>query len=154
MGFTTIGWVFIIFSIGATINMGIEAALISLPGIIILLSHVGVLIDPERRRIKEYVWAFFVKFGRWQVLGEGTDILVLQKKRTLGYNLRGIGPYFRTKESTYEIYFATPNHLSKVLVCRKYDKEQAYEEARKIGNLMGCELVAYNPGRRRPRKVL
>ena len=52
------------------------------------------------------------------------------------------------------VYFADKNHFDKVLICRRRDKEKAYQEAREIAEEMGCEFVSFNPGRRFQRKLL
>ncbi|MEL6845839.1 MAG: hypothetical protein AAFP02_21745, partial [Bacteroidota bacterium] len=68
---------------------------------------------------------------------------------------RGGGiPFYQLKESVYEICFANRTHFSRMLVCRIYDKEQAYQEATELAAKMKCDLVVFNPGRRFPRKVL
>ena len=167
LGFTLFGVLVVIIGIGFFLN-GLPAEfyaintwaevigiLVSLIGLTFVLSYSGVMLDPKTRKIKVYTSILFLKAGRWESLDEFKDVIVLRKKRVFGFGTHGDhGATTHTSQVDFEVYFADKNHFDKVLICRRRDKEKAYQEAREIADEMNCEFVSFNPGRRFQRKLL
>ena len=122
-------------------------------GLAIVISYSGIIIDLEKNRYKNYVWVFGLKIGKWNELNNYRDLLVLRRKSSTGYNLRGMTMQSLSSVE-YELLFANSNHIHQILICKYNDKEAAYEEAGKLEYLTQRELVQYNPSMRNPRKKL
>lgn len=153
-GLSLTGWVPLLFSIGAYYNIGLAGLLFVIPGCLLLTITTGTIVDPSKRRFKEYVWVMFMRIGRWYPFDEYEDIIVLSKNKTLGYNFNLAAQYQTATEYAFEIYVTSHKHLEKTLLCRIKDKETAYREAHKLGELLGFEVAVFNPGGRWPRRVL
>lgn len=126
-----------------------------LVGLTITFSITGIILDTERKRIKEYTSIWFMKFGKWYSLDSYPDILVLRRTRSNGMNMYGTGSTMMTTSTViFEVSFASPNHLELFLIARKYNEHEAYRLARELEKETGHELVRYNPGKQRPRMKL
>ncbi|MEZ4825127.1 MAG: hypothetical protein R3C61_02365 [Bacteroidia bacterium] len=156
LGFTIFGVVVALIGGRLFFFDGIVLGLVPLiAGLAITFSHTGILLDIPGKRIKEYTWVLFIKFGRWHSLESYPDILVLRRKRSMGITTYGGGATVRTQsEVVFEVSFANPNHLDLFLICRKADEQEAYTLARELEAETGHELVRYNPGKQRPRVKL
>ncbi|MEZ4776416.1 MAG: hypothetical protein R3D00_24790 [Bacteroidia bacterium] len=126
-----------------------------LVGLTITFSITGIILDTERKRIKEYTSIWFMKFGKWYSLDSYPDILVLRRNRSNGMNMYGTGSTIMTTSTViFEVSFASPNHLELFLIARKYNEHEAYRLARELEKETGHELVRYNPGKQQPRMKL
>ncbi|MEO0895379.1 MAG: hypothetical protein AAFY71_03090 [Bacteroidota bacterium] len=127
-------------------------------GISLLPVFEGVIIDPEARRIKNYVNWLGLKIGPWHSLDNHGDVLVLSVKKKYGYGLGEDYHDFSDNHTIslkeYDIYLANPTHYDKWLICSIENRNKAYAEANDIARALGTEVVQFNPGRRNKRVVL
>lgn len=124
-------------------------------GIHLFFTTHGVRIDPNLRRVKQYVRFALFRLGSWQKYTETNDILCIRSKEkhnvydeTRGHD-RSVSLSVK-----YEIYLADRNHFNLTLLRSFSSDAEAEYEADILADQMGLPWVQYNPGRRMPRKVL
>ena len=128
----------------------------ALIGLGFLLYRSGLDFDAEQQRFRVFFTVFGIKVGKWEPLSAYPDLVVLRSKKKSSdeYLEDEIPSYSSDTWVEYELYLASPNHFKLILVNHYDDKMAAYHAAEDLLSFMGCQLVQYNPGRRRPRKLL
>lgn len=123
-------------------------------GIIGCTIREGILIDPVENWYKYYFRLGFINLGVRKKLDTYQDILCLRYKKKVSRYTENQGEIERDAGVQYEVYLASPNHFDMILVHTSKSNIEAEEKAHILGQDLGMEWVQYNPGGRRPRKVL
>lgn len=132
------------------------AMICGLIGLGFLFYRTGLAFDVSKRRFRTFFTVYGIKLGRWEKLSDYPDLVVLRsKKKYSEEELDGeIPTYGDSSWIEYELYLASPNHFNLILINSYEDKMTSYHAAEDLVSLIGCELVQYNPGQRRRRKLL
>ena len=155
LGFTLWGVLIVVFGFGLMLDWILWGMIPIMLGLGMVMSYSGVQLDPQARKVKDYTWTWFMKLGKWQSLKGYNDVIVLRSKKTFSFGMHGgYGASMEASQVDYEVFIVNGNHFSRILICRKRNQDAAYREARTIATKMDCELVRYNPGRKRRRVVL
>lgn len=106
----------------------------------------GILLDPDKKRFKEYQQIFGVKFGSWESMDEFPDIVILKK------NLSSkVTTYFTASEgiisesTVFDICLANKSHHKKIEAARIKNLEKAKELANEYAAKLNKEVKPYNP---------
>ena len=123
-------------------------------GILVTTLKEGIIIDPVERWYQYYFSVLSIKFGGRKNLDSYTDILCLRYKKKYSLYTEYQGEKEMDGGVRHEIYLASPNHLNMILIKTANSNVDAEAKAHELGQQLGLEWVQYNPGARRPRKVL
>lgn len=144
----TLGGVFLLWTanwVGAGICLALSATL--------FLLHQGVDVDLEQRRVKPFLLVLGVRWGKWKPLAHTPDMVVLRSTVISPFSMLYSGAQQLTfRDTVYDVYLASPSHLTLIQLRRLRGESNAYQSASTLARQMGVSLVRYNPGQRRPRR--
>ncbi|MEL6250599.1 MAG: hypothetical protein AAFR87_01205 [Bacteroidota bacterium] len=122
--------------------------ILTILGLGFLLSRTGVKIDPARDRYKYYFNFLALTFGNWKSLNSYGEVVLLRSK----YQQKKAR--FQPEKVVYDLYMGTQNHLKLLFISSIQSSEEAELEAMQLALLFKRDWVEYNPGFRRPRRIL
>lgn len=124
-------------------------------GLGLVLVSEGVQIDPKQERYRQYFQVFMIKLGKWNPYTSNNDILCLRsREKHVGYSEKMEADIEFSGPVKYEVYLADRNHFHLTLLKSSSSNLDAEYEADYIAEQLGLKWVQYNPGRRRPGKIL
>lgn len=140
-----LGYLITLIGILGVFSRGFETLFISLIGVGLSFTRLGVLIDNENGKFKEYTSVFWLKIGKWDSLKTYPYLTVLQisEKNTM-YSRANVE--HSSRNMVYRITLLNKNHYSKILLKQLNNKELAHKEALNIAETIKVEKVAYSPG--------
>lgn len=123
-------------------------------GALILFTLQGVEINPKEKKYRYYLRVFFLKLGMWKSYASFTDLILLRHKASNARPMNSGKEVLGSGKVVYEIYLAHPNHFTMVLIKKTPTQADGEHDADELARQLGVEWVQYNPGRRKPRKIL
>ncbi|MDW3650933.1 MAG: hypothetical protein R8P61_27900 [Bacteroidia bacterium] len=123
-------------------------AILTVLGLGLLLSRTGVKVDPGGDRYKYYFRFLALTFGSWKSLKTYGEVVLLRSK----YQKQKAR--YRPENVVYNLYLGTQNHLKLLFISSIQSLEKAELEALQLALLFKRDWVEYNPGFRRPRRIL
>jgi len=124
-------------------------------GLGFILVSEGVQIDPKRKKYRQYFQVFMIKLGRWNSFTISNDILCLRsREKHVAYSENIEADIEFAGPVKYEVYLADRNHFNMTLLKSFKSNLDAEYTSDLLAEQLGLQWVQYNPGRRRPRKIL
>lgn len=114
----------------------------------------GIKLDPEKKRYKNYFSLLWANLGFWKSLDTYKELVLLRGKPYKPYSLFDKPENPSQSEIIYELHLSSADHLNLLMVKQVCSREKAEENAKLFARIMRIDWVKYNPGNRRPRKVL
>ena len=124
----------------------------------------GLEIDEANLRLRNFVFILGVREGSWAFLERYPDLLLLRDQSPTDRDPLNTLVKIATEDTfrgfkadeyhKQELYLANASHLDLRLVQSFHKRSAAKELAKELISGFGMELVQYNPGQKRPRKVL
>jgi hypothetical protein len=141
-----IGYLLVVVGLYAFVMINIFSGLLVIVGVFLVTSINGVLIDPVKKRIKQYSRYFGIKAGNWESLEPYPDLVILRrqlKSEATSYLTGSKGEI--TNDLYFDVCLANPSHRKKIEVNRLKGEEPARKSAEELAKLFGLEIKPYNP---------
>ena len=140
-----LGYIISVIGLFGVFSIGFKSLFIFLVGLGLSFTRSGVLIDVDKRRLKEYTSVFWVKFGKWELLDYYPYITVLEITESVAM-FSSANVKHENKGLVFKITLLNENHYIKLLIKRLKDRDLAHYEAKKIADKLNVEKVIYSPG--------
>lgn len=140
-----LGCIIAIIGIIGLFTKGFETFILSIVGIGLIFTRMGVLIDKENDRLKEYTQIYWLKTGKWKPLKNYPYLTVLEiTERSSMFSQSNVES--SSREMVFRITLLNHNHYEKILLKQFKNKEKAHIEVLRIANELNVEKTIYSPG--------
>lgn len=144
------------FGVTGIVSILTGSALAILVGLIILTCALyaittksGVIIDREKKLLREYVSYYGIKGGKWVSLQKFPHLVILRAQKNPPLFHKGKAP---EREDVYKLYLMNKSHYTRVPLKTFDSQEEAMELAAQLSRELGLEVRKFNPQRLVKRK--
>lgn len=130
-------------SMERVLGVGVGAIL---PGLVIVSSYDGTLIDFTRKRFKEYISIGGYKSGEWVTLPVISKVKVISTSYVSSNTPNGISPTFSGKVTDYKTLIYS-NASKPVLSFVYSNRDKAVKQAKRLATNLNADLVLNIPER-------
>lgn len=137
------GYVFIACGIFAAFYSLLAITLI-VPGLFLLFTHDGILIDTEKKRLKPYTALFgFFKTGNWIDADQFTRFNIVKSTKKFTSYSRG-SVRFDQKVSDIELLLTNRNGTKKIVLNKYNNFEEARKEMDRYNGILIVDNLQFN----------
>ncbi|OBQ50303.1 hypothetical protein JJL45_11830 [Tamlana sp. s12] len=133
-----------LFFIGTFSHVSILGIFLTLTSIPIVFTKNGILMDSNKKRIKNYIGLFKLKAGRWKAI-DNYPFVTLLHLNLVSRGESNSGLNFYDKQKVYRICLLNENHREKVKIVDFTDLDKAIIEVNKIAKSFDIRFTKYSP---------